>query len=349
MARTTNPDLLKAVRCDGEYLEFIKLHEITPELRLAAVRQNDNALRFVPKKYRTQEICKAAVENTPLALGCVSWDMLTPDFVAECARDNKDLWRGVVELLEKNPSMYRYLPLALQEHPKLAERAIQLDPSNFAYVPNTLKNQAFCDAFIDAHPDRLITLPYDFRSHENCAKALAYDGLQITAVPSKVLDAELCSLAIRSNSKAYAYLPRGLQSSELASQAEITAQAEKKAAEILNGNQKVVEDLASNVIAPNDNPESIGTRIVCADLEQGTLFVQVHPEILSVDQYQEKFLDLFSEEVSVLSAYFHCGQSEERNEVEKRLTKEISRNLTRVIREYWQTQEHHKEDLSMSM
>lgn len=110
-----------------------------------------------------------------------------------------------------------------------------------------------------------------------------------------------------------------------------------------------MEDLASNLTASNDDPESIGTRIVCTDLTQGTLFVQVHPEILSVDQYQEKFPDLFPEEVSVLSAYFHCGQNEKRNEVEKRLTKEISRNLTRVIREHWQTQEYHKEDLSMSM
>lgn len=223
MARTTNPDLLKTVRRDGEYLEFIQLHEITLELCLAAVRQNGNALRFVPKEYRTQEICEAAVENTPLALGCIPWDMLTPDFVAECARDNKDLWRGVVELLEKDSSMYRYLPLTLQERPKLAERATQLEPSNFAYVPNTLKNQAFCDAFIDAHPDRLITLPYDFRSHENCAKALAYDGLQITAVPSTVLDKELCYLAVSSKSEAYEYLPKDMKSYELANQAHITA------------------------------------------------------------------------------------------------------------------------------
>lgn len=53
MASVTNPDLLKAVRCDGDYLEHVQLHEITPELCMAAVQQKGAALHYVPTKLRS--------------------------------------------------------------------------------------------------------------------------------------------------------------------------------------------------------------------------------------------------------------------------------------------------------
>ena len=358
------PMCLKAMETSSEAVEFVPRIDRSYSFYHTAVELNPRNITIVPDQMRDREMYRNALANgTHETLRDIPKDMLTPEFVAECARDNKDLWRGVAPYfterevarpLEKDPSIYRYLPEILKERPKLAQEASRLDPSNFAYVPNTVKDQAFCDAYISAHPDKLDMLPYDFRTEENCAKALAKDGLQISSVPTEVLTRELCHIAVRSKSEAYEFLPKDLKSYELASQAKITSDAEKKTAEIVSNNQEVLHDLACDLTCPDDDPAAIGTHLLCADLEDGRLFVQVHPEVLSKDEYNERFPEMFPDSVTVLNAYWHFDESETEHlgddvaeqATEDMLKKDIADELKAVVREHLEKeQEGQKKDL----
>lgn len=50
----TQAKCLEAVQIEGSVLAFLEKHEKTPEICLAAVRQNEFAFRYIPYKYWEQ-------------------------------------------------------------------------------------------------------------------------------------------------------------------------------------------------------------------------------------------------------------------------------------------------------
>ena len=62
---------LAAVTQDKDALEIVPKALKTPEVCLAAVTQCGGALKFVPKALRTPELCLAAVQQNELALSFV--------------------------------------------------------------------------------------------------------------------------------------------------------------------------------------------------------------------------------------------------------------------------------------
>lgn len=145
-------DWMRAVRVNGCMLCNVKKQ--TPEICLAAVEQNVNALRFVnlqtPEiclsavkrdgyalcyvKKQTPQLCLAAVEQNGCALGFV--DIQTPEICLAAVRQNGNALRYVGE-----------------QNPQICLAAVEQDGNALEYV--TLQTSEICFTAINQNPDAL--------------------------------------------------------------------------------------------------------------------------------------------------------------------------------------------------
>ena len=80
---------LAAVKQDGWQLQFVPDKLKTPEICLAAVKENGRALHFVPTELITPEICLAAVEQNGMALISVPDKLKSEVYLAAVKQDRR--------------------------------------------------------------------------------------------------------------------------------------------------------------------------------------------------------------------------------------------------------------------
>jgi hypothetical protein len=83
----------------------------TPEICLAAVKQDGYAIMYVSYKKRTAEICLAAVKQQGWAYRWVPEDIITPEMIAVAIENSPD----VVELMTKRVKIHHGTPKQMPE------------------------------------------------------------------------------------------------------------------------------------------------------------------------------------------------------------------------------------------
>jgi hypothetical protein len=76
------------VKQDGNALCYVPLELITKELCKIAVKQNGEALGWVPSELRTKELCKIAVKQDGGALGWVPSELITKELCEIAVKQN---------------------------------------------------------------------------------------------------------------------------------------------------------------------------------------------------------------------------------------------------------------------
>lgn len=101
------PELVKKyieyVEKDGFNLEYVPKKYRTEQVCKVAVEDDGAALMFVPKKLRTEEICEIALRNDMRAIGDVPKRVLTTEFAIKIVTE-------IETVFNKIPDKYRSLP-----------------------------------------------------------------------------------------------------------------------------------------------------------------------------------------------------------------------------------------------
>ena len=131
------------------------------EICLEAVKQNGDALRYVPEELKTSEICLAAVEQDGWALLYVPEDLKTSE---------------------------------------ICLTAVKQDGMALEHVPKDLKTPEICLAAVKQNGMALRYVPKDFRTPEICLAAVKQDGWALRYVPKDLKTEEIYLAAVKHDS-----------------------------------------------------------------------------------------------------------------------------------------------------
>ena len=157
---TTAEEALAAVKQDADALEYVPEKLKTAELCLIAVKQDGYALEFVPEKFKTPELCLEAVRQSGYALKYV------PDNLKTAEMCNKALKKGV-------GAAFRYLPENLKTA-ELCLEAVKQDGYVLEYVPENLKTTELCLEAVKQKCRALKYVPENLKTAELCHEAVNY-------------------------------------------------------------------------------------------------------------------------------------------------------------------------------
>ena len=171
----THEDAYSAVEHDGMELQYVDSEIISEELCLKAIKQGEDidyqksmdarkkgigwAIKYVPEKFRTMELCIEAIKRSDYAIGYVPEKVKTDDF-----------W---LEALVLNPSILKYIPDIFRT-PEVYYEAVKTNGSALRYIPEEFKTPKLCYEAIIRSGYIFKYVPKEFYSTEYSEKAKKY-------------------------------------------------------------------------------------------------------------------------------------------------------------------------------
>ena len=165
--------------------EFQKLYEI-------AIRQNGQALEFVPKIMRTPELCKLAVENTGRAMWQVPLEYRTQELmkiavgtVGKAIKTNVIVHDELYEIAVKKDGMaLKYIPEDRKTR-KICKLAVENNGSALEFVPDHMKDLKLCELAVQESAHAIEWLPEDKKNDRKLLeKARIMSGFDLDQIPS---------------------------------------------------------------------------------------------------------------------------------------------------------------------
>lgn len=178
---------------------------LTPEFYRKCVEASGDTLQYVPMKFRTREMCLAAVRSdsaAQYALAYVPHKLRTPDLYLEAVRHDEDA-------LDNVPAKFKTRELCLE--------AIKHSGTAMRYVPTAMKTLAFCRDAVRLGSvfsfDRY-HIPAELRTAELYLEAVHADGHFLVAIPKEHRSFELCFAAVTNDDggDAYWHVPEDMRS-----------------------------------------------------------------------------------------------------------------------------------------
>ena len=214
----------RAVQENGAALEHVPQGRMSPEAYAAlcclAVETTPDAIAYVPRWFRTVDLCRvaagadnilryvyepdddlivAALRNDPYNLRFIEKDRLTYTMLMEATNNNGHV---VLSLAPKD-----MVDRALCEAVISTGRARTLSA-----VPDHLLDRALCLMAIDRDPMALFHVPAHLRDRDMCERAILRAPHDvIKAVPPAILDFDLALAAARIDALAIRRMPSGLK------------------------------------------------------------------------------------------------------------------------------------------
>jgi hypothetical protein len=170
------------------------------DLCLTAVKENSNALGYVPKELRDRDLCIAAIEQDGSAL----------HLVPEELRD-KDLYMFAVK---KKGEVLRYVPEQLKDR-EICRAAVNQDGRVIQYVPNRLQDREICLTAVKQNGEAIHNVPKELRDRDMCLIAIKTYGGALQLVPDGLLDREMCLTAVKIYGRALGFVPDRLRDREM--------------------------------------------------------------------------------------------------------------------------------------
>lgn len=182
---------IQAIRENGGlHLKYYRKENITYEMCLVAMQSNGEALTYVPRELRTEEIYREACRTYGLALSVVPQEFLTPAICAAAVENNGEAlqyvpkeWR-TKEICEK---AMRSSFLALQHTPVefITPEWVVAAPRKFGYklafkyMPKSIKKPNFFLQLLALEPDYIWYASNNVRTAAVCevaTKAMGYSS-----------------------------------------------------------------------------------------------------------------------------------------------------------------------------
>lgn len=158
-----------AIKNNGQALEFIPEFEKIDDFYKIAVMNSGFALQHVPAELRTYELCKASVTNDGYSLEYVPKDLID-------------------ELLCK---------LAVKSNSYYALRN----------VPKCFLNDDLYKLAVENDGRALCEIPYDLRTEELCMIAIKNNGLALQSVPHQIKSMHMCLIAFNQYPETFMSFP----------------------------------------------------------------------------------------------------------------------------------------------
>ena len=191
-----------------------------------------NDFRFIPDKYKTQEICLNAFKKNLWALQYIPKELRTKELYELAVRQDgrtleyipKELrTKELCELaIQQNGRFLEYIPkikffniFKFKKNKKLCEIAVQKDGLALEFVPKYLKTKKICEIAVQKKGAALRYIPEYLKTEELCEIAVQKDGLALKYVPNKHITPELCEMAVEQDGNALKYVPKYLKTEEL--------------------------------------------------------------------------------------------------------------------------------------
>ncbi len=193
---------------------------MTYDLCFKAVKKNDDALQYVPDKYKTVELCFEAGKHNNFA----NVSEYVPDNLVELFGESKlcvddTLEKFFSEAIKNGSHILKFVPEGMKTY-ELCLEAVISDELGWTveYVPENFK-QAICLEAVKHNGAALNRVPEELKTYELCLEAVAaeaYDGdYGLNYVPNKHKTAELCLAAIKKAGCALEFVPEELKTYEL--------------------------------------------------------------------------------------------------------------------------------------
>lgn len=187
-------------------LKICKQENITYEMALTAVSWNFNneedIIKFVPVKYRTEELCLKSIEyatDLEFVYNQIPKAILNIDFAIKAASIN-----GLI---------LKFFPADLITE-QVALEAVNRHFSSIKYVPKCLITQNFFDQLLLKNKDSLKIIPREYRTQELLIKSVELYPFSIKYIKEE-LDYEICKCAVTKNWQVLRLIPNKFKTKEL--------------------------------------------------------------------------------------------------------------------------------------
>jgi hypothetical protein len=202
--RQAEQSFIDIVKKDGMALKDIDRTFQTPAICSQAVKQNFNALQFVPEALHTHDMYTDAVKQDSTAMLYIPEKKLTPDL---CLTAIKHDWVALEFTPEKLHTHDMYTAAVTQNW-----RALSLiDPEK--------QTETICSAAVEQNGAALEYVDKKLKTQDMCKTAVAKNGEALQYVPEKFLSDELCAQAVKQRGDTIRYLPKEKQSPDLSREA----------------------------------------------------------------------------------------------------------------------------------
>jgi hypothetical protein len=171
--------------------ELLTSEQRTPEVCLAAVRQDAWVIQHLTDEQRTPEVCLEAVRAAGWTVDFLAPQQRTPEVCLEAVR--KDAWA------------LRCLSDA-QRSPEVCLAAVTSSGSAVQFLNAEQRTPAVCDAAVHNEPHAIEYLDVQQRTGQVCLAAVRQHGLVIKYLSAEQRSPEVCMAALANCSSAILYL-----------------------------------------------------------------------------------------------------------------------------------------------
>ena len=197
---------LDDIKKDGLALQHVPLNERTEELCLAAIKQNVEALQYVPESCYSGLVKKA------------SW-------IINYIPKDKQTEELCLSIVQQNGSDLGYIPEEKRTH-KVCLAAVKNFFGALKKVPLQMRNEEICLAAVKQLPHYIESVPEelhlaiikqvgnalkylaeDKRTIELCLAAVKNEGTALEFVPEDKRSEEICLAAVQNDGKALKFVP----------------------------------------------------------------------------------------------------------------------------------------------
>jgi len=236
-------------------LKYVPEKFKTAELCMEAVKQDGNALLYVPKNLWTAELCLEAVKKSDDVLEYMPSSMKTVEIYLEAAKQ----WGGWLEYV---PEKFITAELCME--------VVKKSDNGIEYVPEKFKTAELCMEAVknDSYGYALKYVPENLKTAELCMKAVEKNSYAFEYVPENLKTAELCMKAVEKNSYAFEYVPEKFKTAELCMKAVKKGrwgEALKYVPEALKTAELYMEAIKENHNAFKYVPEEFKTAELCME------------------------------------------------------------------------------------
>lgn len=193
-------------------------HKYMDEIWQAVILRKPEAIKDIPKEYKTYNVCLYAAQNYDDAYDYII-DVCDGSrvIIMECVNKNPNIFIKLDEIYKTeqismiayrhNNKLYEYIPNKY----KTLEMSIQYlqNPENtiFNVCPEHINNIELINKVISQNGLFLYNVPYKFKTKQLCIEAVRNNGNSLNFVPLSIIDYDICLIAINNTAEAYDYIP----------------------------------------------------------------------------------------------------------------------------------------------
>jgi hypothetical protein len=219
-----NWTLLKPICLWLNDLKFIPEKYRTNEIYLNAIKQNGCNIKYIPDNLLTKELCELAVKQNGWCIKDISSNFLTKELYELAVQSNgealyyvpkKQLTYELCKMaVKQNGEALFYTPKALKTD-ELYELAVQSNGNSLRIIPLKSITSELCKLAVQQKGNSLSYVPDEYRIKELYEIAIKNDGISLYYVPEKLKTPALCELAVQNDGYALQFVPEHLKTKKI--------------------------------------------------------------------------------------------------------------------------------------